>query len=154
MAEDSDFWEQQKAVMEEMTGRAEKSLRQEQLEKFSKRRTALTADNAFFTALIFSFLWAICDNPFISFSYVFGAIFGLAYAYGLGKFVETIGGSVEDAQSVQGAGVGQARFAFLILLILFVGKFRSYGLMELPSILGFFTYQLASLSQGLREIDD
>lgn len=154
MAEDSDFWNQQKAVMEEMTGRAEKSLKQEQLQKFAKRRTALIADNAFFTGLIFSFLWALCGNPFISVSYLFGATFGLAYAYGLGKFVETIGGSIEDAQSVQGAGVGQARFAFLILLLLLVGKLRVYGLVEIPTIAGFFTYQLASLSSGLREIND
>lgn len=50
-------------------------------------------------------------------------------------------------------GVGQARFAFLIMLIIFVGKLRTFGLVEIPSILGFFTYQIASLSQGLREID-
>ena len=87
-------------------------------------------------------------------SYLFGSTFGLAYAYGLGKYVETIGGSVDDVESVQGAGVGQARFAFLILLFIFVGKLRAYGLLEIPAIMGFFTYQLASLSQGLREIDD
>jgi hypothetical protein len=57
-------------------------------------------------------------------------------------------------EALQGAGVGQARFAFLILLFIFVGKFRSFGLLEIPSIMGFFTYQLASLSQGLREIND
>jgi hypothetical protein len=79
---------------------------------------------------------------------VFGALFGTAYSYGLGKYVETLGGSAEDAGAVQGAGVGQARFAFLILLFVIVGKFRSQGLQEIPAILGFFTYQLASLSQG------
>ena len=68
--------------------------------------------------------------------------------------METLGGSVDDAGSVEGAGVGQARFAFLILLFVIVGKFRDQGLLEIPSIAGFFTYQLASLSQGLREIDD
>ena len=68
--------------------------------------------------------------------------------------METIGGSVDDTEEMQGAGVGQARFAFLILLFIFVGKFRSQGLQEIPSIFGFFTYQIASLSQGLREIDD
>jgi hypothetical protein len=65
-----------------------------------------------------------------------------------GKYVETIGGSVNDVGSVEGGGVGQARFAFLILLFVVVVKFRDQGLMELPSIAGFFTYQLASLSQG------
>ena len=79
---------------------------------------------------------------------------GTLYSYGLGKYVETLGGSAEDTDAVQGAGVGQARFAFLILLIVIVGKFRSQGLLEIPSIAGFFTYQIASLSQGLREIND
>lgn len=152
---DSDeFWTQQKALMEEMTGRAEKSLKLEQREKFANRRTALIADTALFTALIFSLLWVLSTNPFVSFSYVLGAGFGLAYAYGLGKYVETLGGSADDTEAVQGAGIGQARFAFLILLFLFVGRFRSSGLIEIPSIAGFFTYQLASLSQGLREIND
>jgi hypothetical protein len=154
MADDGDFWKQQKALVEEMTGRAEKSLRQEQNEKFASRQTGFTGDTAFFTSLIFCLLWAVSDNPFVSFSYIFGAVCGLAYAYGLAKYVETIGGSVDDTESMQGAGIGSARFAFLILLVVFVGKFRSAGLMEIPSIAGFFTYQLASLSQGLREIDD
>ena len=52
------------------------------------------------------------------------------------------------------AGVGEARFAFLILLFIFVGKFRSQGLLEIPSIAGFFTYQIASLRQGLKEYND
>ena len=151
---DDEFWSQQKALMGEMTAKAEQSLKQEQLAKFAKRRNALIGDTAFFTALVFCILWAAFDNPFFSFSYLIGSLFGLAYAYGLGKYVETIGGSADDTEAVQGAGVGQARFAFLILLFVFVGRFRSSGLLEIPSILGFFTYQLASLSQGLREIDD
>jgi hypothetical protein len=118
------------------------------MEKFAKRRNALTADTAYFTAIIFCILWGVTSTPFAPISYAFGALFGLAYSYGLGKYVETLGGSAEDAGSVQGAGVGQARFAFLILLFVIVGKFRTQGLQELPSILGFFTYQLASLNQG------
>jgi hypothetical protein len=72
----------------------------------------------------------------------------------LGKSVESLGGSVDDAGDIQGAGVGSARFAFLIILFIIVGKFRAQGLLEVPSIVGFFTYQLASLSQGAREIND
>jgi hypothetical protein len=80
---------------------------------------------------------------------------GLAYAYGLGRYVEKFGGNTdEDFESAQGAGVGDARLAFLLLLIVFIGKFRSAGLVEVPAIAGFFTYQLASLSQGLQDIDD
>ena len=117
-------------------------------------RNALIADTALFTALIFSLLWVVSVDPFVSFSYAFGSTFGLAYAYGLGKYVETIGGSIDDSDSVQGAGIGQARFAFLIMLFIFVGRLKGYGLVEIPTIAGFFTYQLASLSQGLREIND
>ena len=153
-ADGDEFWKQQKAIMEDMTGRAEKSLKQEQLEKFASRRTALIGDTALFTTLIFSLLWVLSANPFVSISYAFGATFGLAYAYGLGKYVETLGGSADDTEAVQGAGIGQARFAFLIMLFVLVGRFRSSGLIEIPSIAGFFTYQLASLSQGLREIND
>lgn len=145
------FWLQQRALLNEMTDRTEKSLRAEQLEKFRQTQGKLVAETAFISALLFALLWLGCDNPFVPFSYVFGSIFGLAYTYGLGKYVETLGGTAEDASAVQGAGVGQARFAFLILLFILVGKLRVYGMIEIPSILGFFTYQIASLTQGLRE---
>ena len=59
MEKGDEFWQQQKAIMEEMTGRTEKSLRQEQQQKFADRRTALIVDNAFFSALIFSLLWFV-----------------------------------------------------------------------------------------------
>ena len=78
-------------------------------------------------------------------NYAFGATMGTAYSYGLGKYV--LGGSAADMNSVEGAGVGQARSAFLNLLFVIVEKFRSRGLFEIPSIAGFFTYQLASLNQ-------
>jgi hypothetical protein len=69
----------------------------------------------------------------------------------IGKYVENIGGSAYDAESGKGAGIGEARFAFLILLFVLVGKFQSAGLMAVPTIAGFFTYQLASLSQGFKQ---
>lgn len=72
-----------------------------------------------------------------------------------GKYVENLGGEkTGDLESVKGSGVGEARFAFLILLFIVVGKFRSAGLEVVPTIAGFFTYQLASLSQGLRQEAD
>lgn len=121
-SEMDEFWSQQKELMQEMSVRAEKSLKEEQREKFSGRRKALVADTAIFTSLIFSLLWCVSLNPFVSFSFALGATFGLAYAYGLGKYVETLGGSIDEAGEIQGAGIGQARFAFLILLFLIVGK--------------------------------
>jgi hypothetical protein len=95
--------------------------------------------------------WLLSPNPFTALSYMLGAILGTAYTYGLGKFVESIGGSAYDAEDVKGSGVGSARFAFLIVLFIFVGKFRSEGLQEIPSIMGFFTYQISTLSQGLKD---
>jgi len=91
-------------------------------------------------------------QPSTPLSYLLGALLGTAYCYGLGRFTESIGGSIESG--VSGAGVGQARFAFLILLFILVGKFSSQGLEQIPSIAGFFTYQIATLSQGLKEYDD
>lgn len=87
-------------------------------------------------------------------SYLLGSLLGTAYAYGLGKYVQTLGGNAMDSSDLEGGGVGSARFAFLILLFIFVGRFRSEGLQEIPAIVGFFTYQLASLSQGLKESSD
>lgn len=147
------FWAKQRALAAQMEANADAGLKQEQKEKFAKRRLALVSDTLYFSILIASLLWLASPNPFVTISYLFGALSGTAYSYGLGKFVETIGGSIDDTDA-EGAGVGQARFAFLILLFVVVGKFRSQGLLEIPSIMGFFTYQLASLGQGLREIDD
>ena len=147
----NNFWQQQRDLMKEMSESNEQSLKEENDKNYNSVQNELVVETAFFTALITSVLWLACDNPFIPASYLFGAMFGVAYTYGLGKFVGTIGASIDDVGAIQGAGVGQARFAFLILLLLFVGKLRVYGLVEIPSIMGFFTYQIASLSQGLKE---
>jgi hypothetical protein len=149
-----DFWAQQKELADDLSRTEKKSSKEKQLKKFEERRLALVADTAYLGFFIFFILWTFFDNPFVPISYSLGALMGLAYAYGLGKYVETLGGSADDVSSIQGAGVGEARFAFLILLFVFVGKFRSEGLLEIPAISGFFTYQLATLKQGLREIND
>ena len=113
------FWESQAklaASMRGMTEEAAAELKKEEKAKFAARRLALVSDSAFFSVLIFSLLWIAFDNPFIAISYGFGSTMGTAYSYGLGRFVETLGGSVDDDEALAGAGVGQARFAFLILL--------------------------------------
>jgi hypothetical protein len=148
-----DIWAQQKELAEEMTGSVDRARRAESNEQFAGQRLALLGDIAFFGFFIFCTLWTFFDNPFVAFSYSFGATLGAAYAYGLGRYVEAIGGGMDDIESMQGAGVGTARFAFLIILFIFVGKFRSVGLLEVPAISGFFTYQLATLTQGLRDLD-
>lgn len=147
------FWAKQRAMAAEFAAKEDAGLKSEQKEKFAQRRMALVSDTAYFSVLIACLLWIVSANPFVTISYLFGSMSGTAYAYGLGKYVETIGGSIDDAE-IEGTGIGQARFAFLILLFVVVGRFRDQGLLEIPSIMGFFTYQLASLGQGLREIDD
>eukprot|EP01082_Thalassiosira_pseudonana_P009425 g8211.t1 g8211 contig29:13414-14255(+) len=149
------FWAKQQALAAEMAAQADSGVKRENKEKFAKRRLALTSDTLYFSLLISCLLWLFSSNPFVTISYLFGATSGTAYAYGLGKYVETIGGSIDDIEEEgQVLVLVLARFAFLILLFVVVGKFRDQGLLEIPSIMGFFTYQLASLGQGLREIDD
>ena len=126
----------------------------EQRAKYEARAKALVSESFYFTILIFSSLWFISTNPYTPLSYLLGALLGTAYAYGLGKYVQTLGGNAMDKGDLEGGGIGSARFAFLILLFIFVRRFRSEGLQELPAIFGFFTYQLATLSQGVKESSD
>lgn len=154
MAADDDMWAQQKELVAAMQGQETSTKRQELQQQYDKRATGLVAETAYVTALIFPLLWLVIDNPLFPLSYLLGATFGLAYTYGLGKFVGSIGGTIDDSEAIQGAGVGQARFAFLIALFIIVGKFKGVGLEPLPCIGGFFTYQIASLTQGLKEYND
>lgn len=112
---------------------------------------SLVAETFYFGIMFFSIIWYVAPNPFTAFSYLLGAMLGAFYCYGLGKYVQTLGGSAYDLEDVKGSGVGSARFAFLIVLFILVGKFRSVGLQEIPAIMGFFTYQVSTLSQGLKE---
>ena len=151
------FWESQAKLASSIKGmnkEQEAEMKLEQKQKYEKRRLSLVSDTAYLGVGIFSMLWLLLENPFVAISFGLGTSLGTAYSYGLGKYVETLGGSADDAETVEGAGVGQARFAFLILLFVFVGKFKSQGLLEIPSIAGFFTYQVASLYQGLKEYND
>eukprot|EP00560_Eucampia_antarctica_P006111 CAMPEP_0197824812 /NCGR_PEP_ID=MMETSP1437-20131217/2023_1 /TAXON_ID=49252 ORGANISM="Eucampia antarctica, Strain CCMP1452" /NCGR_SAMPLE_ID=MMETSP1437 /ASSEMBLY_ACC=CAM_ASM_001096 /LENGTH=137 /DNA_ID=CAMNT_0043424589 /DNA_START=287 /DNA_END=700 /DNA_ORIENTATION=- len=137
-----------------MTKTVDTNSKRERNKLYEKRSQDLVSESFFFSVLIFNLLWLLCSNPFTPFSYLLGALLGTAYTFGLGKSVAVLGGTVDDSDDVKGAGVGSARFAFLILLFVIVGKFRAQGIQEIPVIFGFFTYQLATLSQGLKEIDD
>lgn len=151
---DDDFWTKQKKLAAEMTESSDKILRAELQDTFTQRRNYLLGDTAYVSVLIFAVLWGFANTVFTPISFAFGSTCGLAYSFALTKFVGSLGGSFDDEDAVEGAGIGQARFAFLFLLILFIGKYRSFGLQEIPSILGFFTYQIATLGQGLRETDE
>jgi hypothetical protein len=153
-----EFWSQQQALADELQRSAAQSLKQEQREMFKQKRLALVYDTAYISALIFATCWLLSNDPYTAWSYLPGAVLGLAYSYGLGKSVEKIGANPMDlvdtsGKEEAGSGFGDARFAFLIILFLLLGKFQSQGLQPLPAIAGFFTYQLASLKQGLQEMD-
>jgi hypothetical protein len=152
------FWSQQQALADEMQRSAVQSLRQEQRERFKQKRLALVNDTAYISALIFATCWLLSSDPYTAASYVPGAILGLFYSYGLGKSVEKIGvSSLDSLDNDQkeleeaGSGFGDARLAFLLLLFVLIGKFQAQGLQPFPAIAGFFTYQLASLKQGLQQ---
>jgi hypothetical protein len=152
------FWSQQQSLADELQRSAVQSLRQEQRERFKQKRLALVYDTAYISALIFATCWLLSSDPFTAASYVPGAILGLFYSYGLGKSVEKIGVSSFDSldndqkePEEAGSGFGDARLAFLILLFVLLGKFQTQGLQPFPAIAGFFTYQLASLKQGLQQ---
>ena len=67
-------------------------------------------------------IWFLSPNPFTAISYFLGASLGTAYCYGLGKYVETLGGSAYEAEDVKGSGkdVGLISKSFMevILVIL------------------------------------
>jgi len=144
-----EFWAQQLQLAEEMSNAADVSLNEEQRKKFATRRLALVGDTAFIGFFIACILWTIFDNPFVTLSYALGTLSGTAYAFGLGKYVENLGRESESRSS--GVNVGDARFAFLFLLFVIVNRFKDSGILVIPTVLGFFTYQIASLTQGLRE---
>ena len=126
----------------------------QQRDQYNEKASALVNETFYFSVIIFSCLWALSSSPFTPISYFLGAMLGTAYTYGLGKYVSSLGGNAFDIEDVQGSGVGNARFAFLIVLFIFIGKFRGAGLQEIPAIMGFFTYQISSLSQGLKDASE
>ena len=71
-----------------------------------------------------------------------GAILGLGYLVLLSRFVEGVGKGSESQDGASGA-----RFALVILCVILVGRIET---LFLPAaVAGVFTYQLASLRQGI-----
>jgi hypothetical protein len=147
----NEFWQNQKALAEQLQTSVSTSLKQEQEAAYKEKSNALLGDTAYFTLIIACGLWLVFDNPWVAGSYSLGAVFGLFYAYGLSQYVQSIGG--ENMNTSEGS-TGSARFALLVLLIFLVGKFRSVGLLEIPTITGFFTYQVAAFRQGIKDMDE
>ena len=88
---DKAFWMQQKQLVQDLSDVSNKSLRAKQKEQFAKRRIALVGDTAFLSFFVFCGLWSAFENPLVALSYILGATLGLAYAYGLGECVASVG---------------------------------------------------------------
>lgn len=81
-----------------------KNLIRSEKEKYNKTVNALVSETFYFSIIFFSAIWFVSPNPFTSISYLLGALLGTAYCYGLGKYVETLGGSAYDAEDLKGSG--------------------------------------------------
>ena len=79
-------------------------------EKYQKRANALVSETFYFSIMFFSAIWLVAPNPFTPVSYLLGALLGTAYCYGLGKYVQTLGGSAYDAEDVKGSGTLGIKF--------------------------------------------
>ena len=111
------------------------------MKSFDNLRATFLADSVFVSALGLCLAWTFGEWKDVV-SYALGSGLGLMYAILLGRYVEGIGG--------QQKGGGAARFAPVILLIALFGKYKTQ-LAIVPELLGFFTYQLASILQIFNE---
>jgi|EP00624_Nannochloropsis_granulata_P004493 hypothetical protein len=113
---------------------------------YAARKFQLLFDSLWLSALGLALCWAAFSFE-ASVSYGLGALLGFGYITLLGRTVEAIG-----TVGVPGAGVGQARFALVILLVLLAGKYRD-TIQVIPAIIGFSTYQIASFLQAFERED-
>ena len=111
---------------------------------YDNLRITFLLDNLFISALGLCLLWSFGTSK-DAFSYGVGSLLGLGYAALLARYVESLG-----SKSGGGAGGGAARFAPVVLLILLYSKNKQY-ISIVPEILGFFTFQVASLLQIFNE---
>jgi hypothetical protein len=119
--------------------------------EYDNLRVTFLLDNLFISTLGLAAVWTFGTFK-DAFSYGVGSLLGLFYAALLGRYVETLGssGEAQPGQKVGGGGAGAARFAPVILLILLYGKNKE-SISIIPELMGFFTYQVASLLQIFNE---
>ena len=108
---------------------------------YAARKFQLLFDSLWLSALGLAVCWAAFSFE-ASVSYALGASLGFGYITLLGRTVEAFG-----TAGIPGAGVGQARFALVILLVLLAGKYRD-TIQVIPAIVGFSTYQVATFLQA------
>jgi hypothetical protein len=113
------------------------------MDGYNNLRVTFLLDNLFISSLGLCLMWSFGTYK-DAFSYGIGSLLGLGYATLLGRYVESLGGGQG------GGGGGAARFAPVLLLILLYSKNKEY-ISIIPEILGFFTFQIASLLQIFNE---
>jgi hypothetical protein len=117
--------------------------REKAMDGYNNLRLTFLLDNLFISALGLCLIWGFGTFK-DSFSYGIGSALGLGYATLLSRYVESLG------EGGGGGGGGAARFAPVLLLILLYSKNKEY-ISIIPEILGFFTFQIASLLQIFNE---
>ena len=124
------------------------ALKRRETAKFERRRNEVVGDHLFLGSLLIAAGWHFLPVKVLE-SYGVGVLFGGAYLYLLGRYVGSLGEATLDG--AKEGGIGQARFAVVGLLIAIAGKQREY-LDFIPLLLGFFSYQLATLLQAARPV--
>jgi len=120
--------------------------RQKVMKGYDNLRVTFLLDNLFVSAIGLSCVWALGTFKDAS-SYGIGALLGVLYAALLGRYVENLGAGAEGGGGAGGgASGGAARFAPVVLLILLYAKNKEY-IAIIPELLGFFSFQIASLLQ-------
>lgn len=127
----------------------ELALAAQQATLYRRRVARIVGDHALIAVFGFSLAWRLFPLSVAS-SYTVGALFGAAYLVLLARYVESVG--KQSFESIRSAGVSQARFALIGVLVLIAGKNREV-IDFLPLMLGFFSYQLAILVQAFRPVD-
>ena len=116
--------------------------RDEVMQGYDQIRGSFLKDNVFVVVAGLAAVWYFGTFRDVK-SYGLGSALGLMYALLLSRYVEGLG-------SESGTGGGSARFAPVIILIVAYGKFKT-DLSILPELLGFFSYQVASLLQAFNQ---
>lgn len=116
---------------------------------YEQQTNRLIVESLLVSSVILSDVWCMSNDPFLSLSYFLGAMMGTAYLMGLGKYVQTIGRNRREYNVM-----GNTRFAYIGMLCVVVGTFHSHNLPYIPSIVGFFTYQLVFVLQSLTAKND
>ena len=116
--------------------------REKIMEGYDNLRVTFLLDNLFVSAIGLCLVWSFGTYK-DAFSYGVGSLLGTGYAALLARYVENLGSNGQGG--VTGGG-GGARFAPVVLLILLYAKNKEV-ISIIPELLGFFTFQIASLLQ-------